>query len=182
MSYNCDMEIRLSQRLNDILEYAREEAMRTGRRAISADHLTLGILRDADNDACRALADLGIDTAEMKRFIDAGFKGNGIVPFGDSDKISVTRSAQSAINMAALEALKSERTEVSPAHLILAVSRIQGSASRQFLENAGLGTDRLSGYLKEKGLLLNSARAVTPSPQDFMHIINIPNINTKTIS
>ena len=176
------MEIRLSQRLNDILEYAREEAMRTGCRAISADHLALGILRDTDNDACRAMADLGIDLAGMKSFIDAVFEGNGTVPFGDSDKISVTRSAQSAINMATMEALKSEQTEVSPAHLILAISRIQGSASRQFLENAGVSTDSLFSHLKEKGLLLNATRTVTPSPQDFMHIINIPNISTKTLS
>lgn len=176
------MEIRLSQRLNDILEYAREEAMRTGCRAISADHLTLGILRDADNDACRALADLGVDTEGMKRFIDAAFDGNGIVPFGDSDKISIMGSAHSAINIAALEALKSERTEVAPAHLILAVSRIQGSASRQFLENSGVSTERLFAYLKEKGLLLNSVKTVTPTPQEILHIINIPNINTKTIS
>ncbi len=176
------MEIRLSQRMNAILDYAREEAMRTGCRAISADHLALGILRDADNDACRALTGLGIDLSEMKLFIDAGFKDNGIVPFGDSDKMTVARNARNAINMAAMEALKSGQTEVSPAHLILALTRIQGNAGGKFLENCGISTGILETFLKEKGMLLNSVHTVTPSPQDFTHIINLPSINSNTVS
>lgn len=176
------MEIRLSQRLNDILEYAREEAMRTGCHAISADHLTLGILRDKDNDACRALAELGADLSELKRFIDAGFRDNGIVPFGDSDRMSVARSARNAINLAAMEALKCGQVELSPSHLILAISRLRDNDGSRFLEDSGISTELLADFLKRKGLLLNSIRTVTPSPQDFTHIINIPNVNTKTLS
>ena len=36
------MQIRISEELNTILLYARDEAMRTGSYAIGADHLMLG--------------------------------------------------------------------------------------------------------------------------------------------
>lgn len=36
------MEIRISDELNDIIRYARDEAMRTGSYGIGPDHLFLG--------------------------------------------------------------------------------------------------------------------------------------------
>ena len=39
------MEMRISDELNLIVRYAREEAMRTGSYGIGVDHLVLGILR-----------------------------------------------------------------------------------------------------------------------------------------
>ena len=64
------MEMKISDELNLIVRYAREEAMRTGSYGIGTDHLVLGILRHADNNACRALRGLGADPEEMKQFID----------------------------------------------------------------------------------------------------------------
>ena len=49
------MEIKISDELNTIIGYAREEALRTGSYGIGPDHLFLGIIRHADNDACRTL-------------------------------------------------------------------------------------------------------------------------------
>lgn len=176
------MEIKFSARLNDILGYAREEAMRTGCYAITADHLLLGILRDNDNDACRTLSDLGIDLAGLKHFIDSEIFREKIVPFGDSSRISVSRGAENAINMAALEALKSNQTEVSPAHLLLAASRIQGGAGQSYLEKSGLSPLKIGEYMKSKGMLLNQVHTVTPSPEDVTHLIRISNINTEIFS
>ena len=50
------MKMRIAEELNDIVKYAREEAMRTGSYGIGVDHLMLGLLRHAENNACRALA------------------------------------------------------------------------------------------------------------------------------
>ena len=46
------MEIKISDELNDIIRYARDEAMRTGSYGIGPDHLFLGILRHGENAAC----------------------------------------------------------------------------------------------------------------------------------
>ena len=176
------MEIRISQRLNDILGYAREEAIRTGQYAIAADHLALGILRDADNDACKSLSELGIDTAGLKSFIDAGISNGKIVPFCDSDRIAVGRSAESAINLAAMEALKAGQAEVSPAHLLLAISRMADSVCSDFLAEAGVTAERLAALMKERHYLSNSVKTVTPSPDEIKHIIRISEGNSKIFS
>ena len=55
------MEIKISDQLNGIIKYAREEAMRTGSYGIGPDHLFLGLIRHEDNTAFRALRDLGLD-------------------------------------------------------------------------------------------------------------------------
>ena len=44
-----EMNLQLTNELNDILTYAREEAMRLGNFTVSTDHLILGILRHREN-------------------------------------------------------------------------------------------------------------------------------------
>ena len=66
---NTNMEIRISEELNSIINYAREEAMRTGSYGIGPDHLFLGIIRHGDNPACTVLRSLGADLESMKAFI-----------------------------------------------------------------------------------------------------------------
>ena len=54
------MQIQISDQLNGIIQYAREEAMRTGSYGIGPDHLFLGMMRQADNEACKVLVGLGV--------------------------------------------------------------------------------------------------------------------------
>ena len=65
------MEIKISDELNNIIRYAREEAMRTGSYGIGPDHLFLGMMRQGDNEACKVLINMGVDIDEFKRFIDS---------------------------------------------------------------------------------------------------------------
>ena len=64
------MEIRISDQLNSIINYSREEAMRTGSYGIAPDHLLLGILRHRENSAADALLGVGTDLEELKQFIE----------------------------------------------------------------------------------------------------------------
>ena len=49
------MQIQISDALNGIIKYAREEAMRTGSYGIGPDHLFLGIIRHEENTAFQVL-------------------------------------------------------------------------------------------------------------------------------
>ena len=62
------MEIRISDQLNSIINYAREEAMRTGSYGIAPDHLLLAILRHRENSAADALLGVGTDLEVSKPF------------------------------------------------------------------------------------------------------------------
>ena len=69
------MEISISDQLNSIINYSREEAMRTGSYGIAPDHLFLGILRHRENTAVDAMIGTGTDIQELKQFIDSHRKG-----------------------------------------------------------------------------------------------------------
>lgn len=168
--------------MNAVLEYAREEAMRTGCYAIAVDHLTLGILRDEDNDACRTLTELGIRLQDFKNFIDSRVLCDKSVPFGDSDKMGVSRGAESAINMAALEALKAGVQEVSTSHLLMAIIRLSGNAGQAFLTESGITSEILAAQMKKTGVLRGGAKKVTPSPENFSHVIKLSQTDSKIFS
>lgn len=145
------MQIRISEELNTILLYARDEAMRTGSYAIGADHLMLGILRHGENAACLLLRELGIDLKEFKRYVDSCLFRSQSVPYGASDRMTVGRSAQNVINMAAFESLKVGSEEVQALHLLLALSRATETASAPWLSAHGAGTRELLARLEERG-------------------------------
>ena len=117
------MEIKISDELNMIIRYAREEAMRTGSYGISPDHLFLGIIRHEDNDAFKALKGLGIDTGDFKSFIDSHIFVNDPVPFSEADKISFTRYTQNVLSITVMEASKMVSPQATSIHLLLALCR-----------------------------------------------------------
>ena len=144
------MEMRISDELNLIVRYAREEAMRTGSYGIGIDHLVLGILRHADNDACRTLRGLGADPEEMKQFIDMHIFRQGSIPYSDADQVVLSRSAQSLLNLTILEATRLKHTETDGSHLLLAVCRTEGNYSQAFLKNRGVTYPAVLAYMQEQ--------------------------------
>ena len=82
------MEIRISEELNSIINYAREEAMRTGSYGIGPDHLFLGIIRHGDNPGCTTLRGLGADLNSMKAFIDSRIFTNEQIPYSELENIT----------------------------------------------------------------------------------------------
>lgn len=138
------MQIDFSPELDKVLEYAREEAMRTGSYAILPDHLLLGILRHADNDACRLLARLGIDSAELKHFIESQLFRRESISYSDIDRIVYSRNAQSTLNMTVLETSLTGEERSRAIHLLLAVSRSTGNIGAEFLGRAGIGHEQLA--------------------------------------
>ena len=146
------MEMRISDELNLMVRYAREEAMRTGSYGIGVDHLMLGILRHADNNACRALRGLGADPEEMKQFIDMHIFRQGSIPYSDADQVVLSRSAQSLLNLTILEATRLKHAETDGSHMLLAVCRTDGNYSQVFLKNHGVNYPVLLNYMQEQEL------------------------------
>ena len=153
------MQIRISEELNKILLYARDEAMRTGSYAIGADHLMLGLLRHGENAACLLLKELGVDLSAFKRYVDSCLFRDRSVPYSAGDQIGVGRSAQNVINMAAFEALKVDSSEVQALHLLLALSRAADTAGAPWLAERGAGTREMMERLEARGWHRSVAQA-----------------------
>ena len=147
------MEIRISGELNDIIRYAKDEAMRTGSYGIGPDHLFLGVLRHGDNAAFRTVTGLGIDADNFKRFIDSHIFTNEPIPYSESDKISFTRYAQNVLSITVLEASKQGVTEANSLHLLLALCRTTENYGQAYLRQHGVDYGRLLSYMRDEGML-----------------------------
>ena len=143
-----NMQVTLSEEINSIVSYARDEAMRTGSYVIETDHLLLGLLRHADNEACRTLKSLGIDLVEFKEFVDDKIFHKKGIPYFDEDRICLSRGAQNTINLSILEASMNNSAEATSIHLLLAVCRSSGCAAEIFLREEGLDHRALSELIR----------------------------------
>ena len=151
------MEIRISDELNDIIRYARDEAMRTGSYGIGPDHLFLGLLRHGDNAAFRIITGQGIDADNFKRFIDSHIFTNEPIPYSESDKISFTRYAQNVLSITVLEASKQGVDEANSLHLLLALCRTTENYGQAYLRQHGVDYGRLLSHMRDEGMLNKDA-------------------------
>ncbi len=159
------MEIKFSPELLSILQYAREEAMRTGNYGIGADHIVLGMLRHRDNNACRALALCGVDADALKTEIDGRIFAEHAVPWHDQARVLPTRNATALLSAAAYEALKHGQTRILSSHFLLALVRADRPHAAQLLRGQGLDYDRLYALMREHHFVLPRQEQETALPR-----------------
>ena len=147
------MEISISDELNSIINYSREEAMRTGSYGIAPDHLFLGIIRHAENTACDALRGLSCDLNEMKQFIDSRIFTNEHIPYSEIENITFSRGVQNVLSFTILEATKLKSTQASSQHLLLALCRAGGSYGSTYLKDTSIEYGNIFRYLDKNDML-----------------------------
>jgi len=151
------MTIKISDSLNLIINFAREEAMRTGSYGIGPDHLLLGLVRHGDNDACDALKALDVNLQELKQFIDSRIFTNDNIPYSELENISFSRGAHNVLSLTVLEATRARSETAEPVHLLLALARASGSYGQSYLRDTGVDYGRILGFLERSGMLKPTA-------------------------
>ena len=147
------MEISISDELNSIINYSREEAMRTGSYGIAPDHLFLGILRHRENSAADALTGTGINNEELKQFIDSRIFTNEHIPYSDIDKVTFSRGTQNVLSFTILEATKLKSRQASSPHLLLALTRAGGSYGCTYMNDMGVDYGMIYRYMDRNSML-----------------------------
>ncbi len=159
------MQLQVSEDLNQVIKYAREEAMRTGSYGIGPDHLFLGIIRQEENAAFRSLQSLGIEPADLKTFIDQRIFTGETLPYEQLDHIAFSRQAQNVLSITVMEASRLKSALAQPQHLLLALCRTTESYGQVYLRSHGIDYGRLLAYMEDEGLLRpkESSREQQPS-------------------
>ena len=147
------MQIQISDQLNGIIKYAREEAMRTGSYGIGPDHLFLGIIRHEENTAFEVLRGLGVEPADLKSFIDGRIFTNETIPYAEIDHINFSRQAQNVLSITVMEATRMKSPEAAPHHLLLALCRTTDSYGQAYLRARGVDYGRMLSFMENEGLL-----------------------------
>ena len=149
-----NMELKISEELDIIIKYSREEALRTGSYGIGPDHLFLGLLRHGDNDACRTLEALGTNFESMKKFIDNKINTNEVLSFSQLEQVTFSKITQNLLGITLMEATKLKDRLARPTHLLLALCRVSGSYGIAYLRNIDIDYAKVLAYMEQNGMLV----------------------------
>ena len=120
------MHLQLSSELNDIVTYAKEEAIRLGSYTITTDHIILGIIRHGENPATIFMHKMGINLFEFKKQIEQEIKKAEIIPIENANRIILSKASENALKVMYLEARATSRHyQPDAGHLLLAILRGQ---------------------------------------------------------
>lgn len=147
------MEIKISEELNSIIDYSRDEAMRTGSYGIAPDHFFLAIVRHKDNTAYDVLKGLDTDMAEFKQFIDSKIFTNEHIPYSDIDQVTFSRGAHNILSIMMLETARLRCREASSEHLLLALLKGNAGYGQTYLRDTGIDYGRAVMYMERNGML-----------------------------
>lgn len=147
------MQIKISDQLNLIINFAREEAMRTGSYGVGPDHLFLGMIRHGDNVGCETLKALEVDLQDLKQFIDSKIFTNEHIPYSEIDRINFSRGSHNVLSFTVLEATRLRAAEATPSHLLLSLARNHDSYGHSYLHDVGIDYGRIMNHLESSGTI-----------------------------
>jgi len=125
------MDSKFSQRIKDVLNYSREEAIRLGNNYIGPEHLVLGILRDGEGMAIEVLINLGADLFELRKAIEKKIQSERPLQTGETENLPLLKSSERILKLIYLEAKALNNKTIDTGHLLLAILKDEdGLATR----------------------------------------------------
>jgi ATP-dependent Clp protease ATP-binding subunit ClpC len=125
------MKKNFSSRVQIVIQYSREEALRLGHDYIGTEHLLLGLIREGEGIAIEILRNLGCDLDEIKKSVEDAVRTTGdTMTIGD---IPLTKRAEKILKMAYMEAERYKSNVTGTEHLLLALVREREGVAAQVL-------------------------------------------------
>lgn len=125
------MKKNFSSRVQIVIQYSREEALRLGHDYIGTEHLLLGLIREGEGIAVEILRNLGCDLDEIKKSVEDAVRTTGdTMTIGD---IPLTKRAEKILKMAYMEAERYKSDVTGTEHLLLALVREREGVAAQVL-------------------------------------------------
>ncbi len=113
------MKENFSKRVQNIMKFSREEAIRLGHSYVGSEHLLLGLFREETCNSIRLLESFGCEIAEIRtRIVEMIKSSGGTMTLGH---IPLTRRAERILRNAYAEAVGLGAAMASDEHLLLAM-------------------------------------------------------------
>jgi ATP-dependent Clp protease ATP-binding subunit ClpC len=129
---------RFTERAQKVLALAQEEAIRLGHNNIGTEHILLGLVREGEGIAAKALQALNLDTdqiqQEVETLIGTGQQG--------SKTIHYTPRAKKVIELSMDEARKLGHSYVGTEHILLGLIREGEGVAARVLNNLGVSLNK----------------------------------------
>jgi len=127
------MKNNFSHRVQMVIQFSREEAVRLGHDYIGSEHLLLGLLREGDGVAIEILKSLSVDLDDLKRHIEETIKTTGgTMTIGN---IPLTKRAERILKGTYIEAKNFNSDIIGTEHLLLSLCKEKDGMAAQILLN-----------------------------------------------
>jgi ATP-dependent Clp protease ATP-binding subunit ClpA len=131
---------RFTDRARRVIPLAQEEAQRLNHNYIGTEHLLLGLLREGDGVAAKALASLGISLEAVRAQVEELIGQGQTAPTGH---IPFTPRAKKVLELSLREALQLGHNYVGTEHILLGLIREGEGVAAQVLARFGADHARL---------------------------------------
>jgi ATP-dependent Clp protease ATP-binding subunit ClpC len=165
------MKNNFSSRVQMVIQFSREEALRLGHDYIGTEHLLLGLIREGEGIAVEILRNLGTDLEEIKRAVEDAVKSTGeTMTIGN---IPFTKRAEKILKMAYVEAEKYKSDIIGTEHLLLALVKEKDGVAAQVLLNFDITYEAVREELENilrgtpSSKEANTQRSKTPALDHF---------------
>jgi len=140
------MKNNFSSRVQMVIQFARDEALRLGHDYIGTEHLLLGLIREGEGIAIEILHALGCDLEEIKTAVeDAGRVSGDTMTIGN---IPFTKRAEKILKSAYVEADRHKSDIIGTEHLLLALVKEKEGLAAQILKSFGVSYEAVSEELE----------------------------------
>jgi len=125
------MKNNFTNRVQKVIRYSKEEAMRLGHDYIGTEHLLLGIIKEGEGIAIKILQNLGCDLTKLKKAIeDSTAPSGGTMTIGN---LPLSKRAEKALKMTYIEAKNFKNDVIGTEHLLLSILKEKDSLAAQIL-------------------------------------------------
>jgi ATP-dependent Clp protease ATP-binding subunit ClpC len=147
---------RFTEKARRVVVYAQEEARMLNQNYIGTEHLLLGLIREQDGIAAKALESLNISLEDVHQQVEDLIGRGTYVPSGH---IPFTPRAKKVLELSLREALQLGHNYIGTEHILLGLIREGEGVAAQVLLNLGADLEKvrsaviqlLSGYYGKQG-------------------------------
>lgn len=147
---------RFTERAQKVLALAQEEAVRLGHNNIGTEHILLGLIREGEGIAAKALVALGLSLEKIQDEVESLIGRGQEQP----SNIAYTPRAKKVIELSMDEARKLGHTYVGTEHILLGLIREGEGVAARVLNNLGVSLNKARQQVLQ---LLGSSEAVSSS-------------------
>ena len=152
---------RFNDRAKRVLALAQDEAVRMHHDYLGVEHLALGLIREGEGAAARALDHLGIDLTRFRQGVESavGRGDENVTP----SQIPLTPRMKRVIELALEESKRLGHSHVGTEHLLLGLAREGESVAAGVLRSLGVAMDQVTNeVIKVVGERQSAARGAPP--------------------
>ncbi len=154
------MEAKFSKRVNDVLSFSREEALRLGHDFIGIEHLMLGMIRDGDGLGIKLLSNLKISIPELRKIIEQTLPVS-LRKVNNLANVPLVKQAEKVLKLTYLEAKLFKAPQIGTEHLLLCITKDNDNVVSKILAKYGVDYNaikaELDGYMENPYKIENAA-------------------------